>query len=101
MQGKDDAAANSSTPMPPVMQGLGERQILDLLRDGLRENRVEIALQPIVSLPQRKRRFFECYSRIKAADGRVLVPEQYLAIVVDVFPRLGGSMLCHALTPRY
>jgi cyclic-di-GMP phosphodiesterase TipF (flagellum assembly factor) len=71
--------------MPPVVQGLGERQILDLLRDGLRENRVELALQPIVSLPQRKRRFFECYSRIKAADGRVLVPEQYL----DIAERFG------------
>jgi cyclic-di-GMP phosphodiesterase TipF (flagellum assembly factor) len=69
-----------SLPMPPVAQGLGERQILDLLRDGLRENRVELALQPIVSLPQRKRRFFECYSRIKAADGKILVPEQYLEI---------------------
>jgi cyclic-di-GMP phosphodiesterase TipF (flagellum assembly factor) len=75
---KDDAS--TSLPMPPVVQGLGERQILDVLRDGLRENRVELALQPIVSLPQRKRRFFECYSRIKAADGRVLVPEQYLDI---------------------
>jgi len=78
--GKDDAGAGSSTAMPPIVQGLGERQILDVLRDGLRENRVEIALQPIVSLPQRKRRFFECYSRIKATDGRVLVPEQYLDI---------------------
>jgi cyclic-di-GMP phosphodiesterase TipF (flagellum assembly factor) len=76
---------SGSTAMPPVMQGLGERQILDLLRDGLRENRVELALQPIVSLPQRKRRFFECYSRIKAADGRVLVPEQYL----DIAERFG------------
>jgi cyclic-di-GMP phosphodiesterase TipF (flagellum assembly factor) len=76
--GKEEAS--SSLPMPPVVQGLGERQILDLLRDGLRENRVELALQPIVSLPQRKRRFFECYSRIKSADGRVLVPEQYLDI---------------------
>jgi cyclic-di-GMP phosphodiesterase TipF (flagellum assembly factor) len=69
-----------SLPMPPLAQGLGERQILDLLRDGLRENRVELALQPIVSLPQRKRRFFECYSRIKAADGKILVPEQYIEI---------------------
>jgi cyclic-di-GMP phosphodiesterase, flagellum assembly factor TipF len=76
--GKEDAP--NSLPMPPVVQGLGERQILDLLRDGLRENRIELALQPIVSLPQRKRRFFECYSRIKAADGRIMVPEQYLDI---------------------
>jgi cyclic-di-GMP phosphodiesterase TipF (flagellum assembly factor) len=85
------AAANGakeesgSLPMPPVAQGLGERQILDLLRDGLRENRVELALQPIVSLPQRKRRFFECYSRIKAADGKILVPEQY----IDIAERFG------------
>jgi len=76
--GKDENTG--SLPMPPLAQGLGERQILDLLRDGLRENRVELALQPIVSLPQRKRRFFECYSRIKAADGKMLVPEQYLEI---------------------
>lgn len=75
---KDESS--SSLPMPPIAQGLGERQILDLLRDGLRENRVELALQPIVSLPQRKRRFFECYSRIKAADGKILVPEQYIEI---------------------
>ena len=76
---RDEAGANS-TVMPPLAQGLGERQILDLLRDGLRENRIELALQPIVSLPQRKRRFFECYSRIKAADGKIIVPEQYLDI---------------------
>jgi cyclic-di-GMP phosphodiesterase TipF (flagellum assembly factor) len=80
---KDDNAG--SLPMPPVAQGLGERQILDLIRDGLRENRVELALQPIVSLPQRKRRFFECYSRIKAADGKILVPEQY----IDIAERFG------------
>jgi cyclic-di-GMP phosphodiesterase TipF (flagellum assembly factor) len=80
---KDESS--SSLPMPPVVQGLSERQILDILRDGLRENRVELALQPIVSLPQRKRRFFECYSRITATDGRVLVPEQYL----DIAERFG------------
>ncbi len=80
---KDDSGG--STAMPPVIQGLGERQILDILRDGLRENRVELALQPIVSLPQRKRRFFECYSRIRATDGKVLVPEQYL----DIAERFG------------
>jgi cyclic-di-GMP phosphodiesterase TipF (flagellum assembly factor) len=83
--GNKDENPSSSLPMPPVAKGLGERQILDLLRDGLRENRVELALQPIVSLPQRKRRFFECYSRIKAADGKVLVPEQYL----DIAERFG------------
>jgi cyclic-di-GMP phosphodiesterase TipF (flagellum assembly factor) len=70
----------SSLPMPPVAEGLGEQEILDLVRDGLRENAVELALQPIVSLPQRKRRFFECFSRVRTNDGRIIVPEQYLDV---------------------
>ena len=74
------AGAGPSVPMPPVAEGLDEQTILDLVREGLRENAVELALQPIVSLPQRKRRFFECFSRVRTHDGRIIVPEQYLEV---------------------
>ena len=74
------ASGGPSLPMPPVAEGLDEQEILDLVREGLRENAVELALQPIVSLPQRKRRFFECFSRVRTHDGGVIVPEQYLAV---------------------
>lgn len=70
----------ASLPMPPVAYDLAEDEILDALREGLRESGVELALQPIVTLPQRKRRFFECFSRVRISDGRVLTPEQYLDI---------------------
>lgn len=73
-------AAGGSLPMPPVAEGLDEQAILDLVREGLRENAVELALQPIVSLPQRKRRFYECYSRVRTNDGKIIVPEQYLEV---------------------
>jgi cyclic-di-GMP phosphodiesterase TipF (flagellum assembly factor) len=73
-------AGGGSLPMPPVAEGLGEQEILDLVREGLRANAVELALQPIVSLPQRKRRFFECFSRVRTHDGGVIVPEQYLEV---------------------
>ncbi|MDY0872235.1 EAL domain-containing protein [Dongia rigui] len=69
-----------SLPMPPVAYDLAADEILDALREGLRENGVELALQPIVTLPQRKRRFFECFSRVRISDGRVLTPEQYIDI---------------------
>jgi len=59
---------------------LDDDQILELVREGLRENGVELALQPIVSLPQRKRRHFECFSRIRLRDGRVITPELYIEI---------------------
>ena len=71
--------------MPPVARDLDERALLDALRDGLREQRVELALQPIVSLPQRKRRHYECFSRVRAGEGRVLMPEQY----IDLAERAG------------
>jgi cyclic-di-GMP phosphodiesterase TipF (flagellum assembly factor) len=74
------AVGGPSLAMPPVAEGLGEQEILDLVREGLRANAVELALQPIVSLPQRKRRFFECFSRVRTHDGGVIVPEQYLEI---------------------
>jgi len=73
-------AAGGSLPMPPLAEGLDEQEILDLVREGLRENAVELALQPIVSLPQRKRRFYECYSRVRTNDGKIIVPEQYLEV---------------------
>jgi cyclic-di-GMP phosphodiesterase TipF (flagellum assembly factor) len=75
-----DNAGSNSLPMPPIAEGLDEKTILDLVRDGLRENGVELALQPIVSLPQRKRRYYECFSPIRAGPDRVLLPEQYIGI---------------------
>ncbi|MBT5665641.1 MAG: EAL domain-containing protein, partial [Rhodospirillaceae bacterium] len=57
---------------------LDEGVILDIVREGLRRDRVDLYLQPIVSLPQRKHRYFECFSRIRAADGTMLLPDQYI-----------------------
>ena len=62
---------------------LDDSAILDIVRDGLRQDRVDLYLQPIVSLPQRKRRSFECFSRIRAADGTMILPEQYIGIATE------------------
>ena len=51
---------------------------LALLRESLEQDRVDLYLQPIVSLPQRKRRFYECYSRVRNAEGSVLRPGTYI-----------------------
>ena len=75
---KPETAKKSATPA--VVEGLDEGQVLDVVRDGLKENRVDLFLQPIVSLPQRKRRFYECFSRIRLNDEAMVVPDQYLAI---------------------
>ncbi len=65
------------------VNALDEGAILDIVRDGLRQDRVDLYLQPIVSLPQRKRRFYECFSRIRAGDETMILPEQYIAVAKE------------------
>ena len=54
--------------------------IVHLVRDGIAKDWVDLVLQPVVSLPQRKRKFYEAYARIRSEDGEVITPSQYIAI---------------------
>ena len=74
----DTAVFGSPTTMAPVK--LSETDMLDIMRDALRQNRVDLYLQPIVSLPQRKHRYFECFSAVRNANGAVITPDRYIEI---------------------
>ncbi|HEY5239415.1 MAG TPA: EAL domain-containing protein [Rhizomicrobium sp.] len=62
------------------LSALGEGDLLETIRASLEENRVDLYLQPIVSLPQRKLRFYEALSRLRAEDGAVIMPAQYMKV---------------------
>lgn len=51
---------------------------MDLVREALLENRVELHLQPIVQLPQRKTAFYEGFTRLKDANGRLILPQEFI-----------------------
>ena len=55
---------------------LAEPHMLETIRRSLEENRVDLYLQPTVSLPQRKVRFYEALSRLRSEDGTVIMPAQ-------------------------
>ena len=65
---------------PPARDPNQDEATLALVREALRNDRIELVLQPIVTLPQRKQCSFECYSRLVTADGKRLLPEQYIEI---------------------
>lgn len=74
--GRDSLLAPESLA---VLEGLAEDDsqapaedgaLLDAVRDALNNNRVELHVQPIVSLPQRRMRFFELLARPRDAMGR-------------------------------
>ena len=55
-------------------------ELLETIRSSLEENRVDLYLQPIVSLPQRKLRYYEALSRLRASNGDVIMPAQYIEV---------------------
>jgi cyclic-di-GMP phosphodiesterase TipF (flagellum assembly factor) len=54
--------------------------LLNTIREALAENRVDLYLQPVVSLPPRKTVFYESFSRLRDATGQVLMPAEYLSV---------------------
>lgn len=54
--------------------------LMDTVRESLAENRVDLYLQPIVGLPQRKTVFYESFTRLRDDTGRVLMPTEYLSV---------------------
>jgi len=58
--------------------GAKDAQMLSLVKDAIENDRIDLYLQPIVSLPQRKQRYFEAFSRLRNEDGTILRPIHYL-----------------------
>jgi cyclic-di-GMP phosphodiesterase TipF (flagellum assembly factor) len=54
--------------------------LLDTIKAALADNRVDLYLQPVVSLPQRRTVFYESFSRLRDDSGRVMMPAEYLAV---------------------
>jgi cyclic-di-GMP phosphodiesterase TipF (flagellum assembly factor) len=54
--------------------------LLETVREALSANRVDLYLQAVVSLPQRRTVFYESFSRLRDESGRVMMPAEYLAV---------------------
>lgn len=55
-----------------------EDRVLRTVYDALENHRVDLHLQPIVSLPQRRVCFYESFSRLRHADGSLILPADFL-----------------------
>lgn len=83
MRTVDEPARSPGQILPPPIALPADTKStvpLQTVSAALEDNRVDLYLQPIVSLPQRKTRFFEGYSRLRDAAGQVIEPAQYLSV---------------------
>jgi cyclic-di-GMP phosphodiesterase TipF (flagellum assembly factor) len=75
-------------PAPAVqtanaIQTTGKRnqtQMLATLRSAIDENRIDIFLQPMVTLPQRKVRFYEAVTRVRDERDQLIAAEEFISI---------------------
>jgi cyclic-di-GMP phosphodiesterase TipF (flagellum assembly factor) len=70
---------------PPPAAGMedtrsDEQIILDVVREALAEERLELSIQPIVSLPSRRLGLWECTATIRTPEGIEVQPETYMEI---------------------
>jgi cyclic-di-GMP phosphodiesterase TipF (flagellum assembly factor) len=76
------APAAAQPELPPQRRGrlghLDDAAAAEFIRRNIDEGRIEIMLQPIVTLPQRKIHSYEILSRIKTENGDTLLPEDFL-----------------------
>ncbi len=70
----------ASAPMHAFGHSAQSEALLDTVKAALAENRVDLYLQPIVSLPQRRTVFYESFSRLRDDSGRVMMPAEYLSV---------------------
>ena len=65
---------------PPFVPLSRQESMIDAVRAALTENRVDLYLQPIVGLPQRRTVYYESFSRLRDAGGATIMPADYLKV---------------------
>jgi cyclic-di-GMP phosphodiesterase, flagellum assembly factor TipF len=59
-------------------KGMTREDVIGTIRNAVEASRVDLYLQPIVTLPQRKVRYYEAVTRLRTEAGELLLPSDYL-----------------------
>jgi cyclic-di-GMP phosphodiesterase TipF (flagellum assembly factor) len=68
------SASQGAAPAP------SHAQILATVKNAIDQNRIEIYLQPMVTLPQRKVRFYEAVTRLRDDKDQILTADDFVGI---------------------
>jgi cyclic-di-GMP phosphodiesterase TipF (flagellum assembly factor) len=83
------APAPAAAPPPPAPKVAAADAMAATIRSAIDANRVDLYLQPMVTLPQRKIRYYEALSRLRSDKGDVVLATDFL-----------GSADAHGLLPK-
>jgi cyclic-di-GMP phosphodiesterase, flagellum assembly factor TipF len=85
-------------------RGLGREAIVELIVRAVEANRIDLYLQPIVTLPQRKVRYYEALARLRTEAGDVIAAGDFIeyAESAGLMPKIDNLLLfrCVQVTRR-
>jgi cyclic-di-GMP phosphodiesterase TipF (flagellum assembly factor) len=70
--------AEPAAAATPSASGRSSAQILAAVKNAVEANRIDIYLQPMVTLPQRKVRFYEAVTRLRDDNDEILTPDDFI-----------------------
>jgi len=90
---KVDQSGNGQESGP--FKGKSSEEIVAIIREAVDANRIDLYLQPILTLPQRKVRYYESMTRLRTADGTLILPADFLkhAEAAGLMPKIDNLML--------
>jgi len=91
----DEVVVVVPEPAEPVADIAPGDAMLRDLRDAIEGNRIDLYLQPIVTLPDRKLRFYDASTRVRTGDDAFMAPGDYLELAEreHLMPRIDNVML--------
>ncbi len=75
----------ATTQQPPELVATGPlkgktaEEIAAIIAGAIDASRIDLYLQPVVTLPQRKVRYYEAMTRLRTEDGTLILPSDFLA----------------------
>ncbi|MCG6204899.1 EAL domain-containing protein [Rhodopseudomonas sp. HC1] len=92
-----ELAPTPSAPAPKPPRDAA--QLLDGVKDAVEQGRLDIYLQPLVTLPQRKVRFYEIVTRLRLGNDQVLTAQEFLtaAETAGLMGRIDHAVMLRAV----
>lgn len=94
-QAEASAAAPKAATPATTAKPAADPQTIAIVKDAIEANRIDLYLQPLVTLPQRKVRYYEAVSRLRDTEGEVLTASTFIgpAEEAGLMPRLDYMVL--------
>jgi cyclic-di-GMP phosphodiesterase TipF (flagellum assembly factor) len=78
-----------------IFKGKTEEEVVAVIRSAIDANRIDLYLQPILTLPQRKVRYYEAMTRLRTEDDSLVLPGDFLGIAerAGLMPKIDNLLL--------